>query len=262
MHLPAPLTNRIAQNWNAYRLYRRVTSRRRNSNRYSGVFETFEQARAAVPAGRHIGYDTEELASWYRDRLDRVFVEDYPALFWLQRLLPDVKHVFDFGGHVGVHYFGWQKLMQWPKELKWTVSEVPAVVDAGRKLAEERKATQLHFTSRPEDADGADLFLASGSLQYLEPGFLPSLLGGLKKRPRQVLLNKLPVHPERDYVTLQDAHLTFHPYTVVSRPRLIESLGALGYRLVDEWQSHEHDCSIMLQPQLDVPAYTGALFSV
>lgn len=261
MEIISTLTNRLAQNWNVYRVYRRITNRRRNLNRYSGVFQTFEEARAAAPSGRQVGYDSAELASWYRERLGRVFVEDYPLLFWLQRLLPELKHVFDFGGHVGLHYFGWGTKLQWPKSLKWTVSEVPAVVDSGRVLAKERGATQLDFTTRPEDADGADLFLASGSLQYLPPGFLPSLLGGLKRRPKHVLLSKLPVHPERDFVTLQDAHLTFHPYTVVSHGRLVESLSALGYRLVDEWQSHEHNCSIMLQPELDVPAYTGALFS-
>lgn len=261
VELPAPVTNRIAQSWNLYRVYRRITSGRRNVNRFSGVFSTFDEARAAVPAGRQVGYDTTELASWYRERLDTVYVEDYPVLFWMQRLLPGLKRVFDFGGHIGLHFYAWNKVMNWPATLRWTVSEVPAVVDEGRAFAKERGATQLDFTARPQDCDGADLFLASGSLQYLEPGFLPSLLGEVKQRPKHVLLSKLPVHANRDYVTLQDAHLTFHPYTIVSRARLVDAMSALGYQLKDEWQSHEHDCRVMLQPALDVPAYTGALFS-
>lgn len=38
------------------------------------------------------------------------------------------------------------------------------------------------------------------------------------------------------------------------------ALERLGYQLVDEWQSHEFDCRIMLRPDLDVPAYSGAYF--
>lgn len=255
------LTRRIVALRPAYGVYRRLTGRRRNQNRYVGCFDSFDQARAAVPPRHKVGYDNAELASWYRERLDRVFPDDYPLLFWLERLLPELTSIFDFGGHVGLHFHGWRKLMAWPERLIWTVCEVPAVVDAGKRLAGERGTPQLKFTTRPDDVAGADLFLASGSLQYLEPGFLPRLLEGASGRPKHLLLNKLPVHPERDYVTLQDAHLTFHPYTVISRARLISSLEAVGYQLVDEWQSHELDCQVMLRPDLDVTAYTGAHFA-
>jgi len=253
------IVNRLSSGWTLRRIRNRFRQRYANLNLYSGEFGSFEEARAAIPSrAGTVGYDNTELAGWYRDRLDAVQPEDYPVLFWLSRLLPEARQVFDFGGHVGLHYFSWRKLLGPPPALRWKVSEVGAVVEAGRSLARERGAEQqLAFTTEPRDADGADVFIASGSVQYLEPGFLWRLLAGLQRRPRHVFLNKTPVHDDRDFVTIQDAVGSFHPYSVVARTTLQAELERLGYEAVDGWKNPGLDCLVYLRPELHVPKYSG-----
>lgn len=253
------LINQLAKSSTLRRVRHRLVGRYRNPNLYTGEFGSFAEARAAIPAGRPVGYDSAEMASWYRERLDAVQPEDYPVLFWLARVVPEVKTVFDFGGHVGLHYFSWQRLVAWPKGLRWTVGEVAAVVEAGRAVARERNAEgSLSFTTEVRDANGAGVFVASGSVQYLEPGFLWHALGALERRPRHLLFNKLPVHESRDFVTIQDAGASFHPYSVVARGTLEHELARLGYERIDAWKNPGLDCLVYLRRDLHVSSYSGA----
>jgi putative methyltransferase (TIGR04325 family) len=252
----AALLNPLTRSWSVHRLRRRLT--RPEVNVYSGEFASFEAARAAIPRRALVGYDNPELAGWYREQLDQVQSDDYAVLFWLERLLTGVESVFDFGGHVGLHFYAWSRVIALPEAVRWKVCEVQAVVDAGRALARERRVEQqLDFTTDVTEADGASLFVASGSLQYLEPGFLWRSLGGLRRRPRHLLLNKLPVHPSRDFITVQDTGVSFHPYSVVSRRTLDAQLGDLGYHRLDGWTSAALACRVALRPELDVAAYSG-----
>jgi putative methyltransferase (TIGR04325 family) len=256
--MPLSLRDRVALSRTFRRLHQTFVAPRRNTNRFLGIFESFAQAEGAAPTGSLVGYDNPQLASWYRERLDHVHSDDYPVLFWLERCLADTRSVFDFGGHIGIHYFSFGTLLKWPPDLHWTVCEVPAVVESGRRLAHERGSpAALGFTIRPEDADGSDLFLASGSLQYLPPGFLHDLLRGLSRRPRRLLINKQPLHASRAYVTLQDTRVSLHPYRIDWRDEWLAGLHALGYRVVDSWMNPEHDCRVLFRPELDVPAYSG-----
>jgi putative methyltransferase (TIGR04325 family) len=251
------LLNHLTRSWSVHRLRRRLTPPQINV--YSGVFESFEEARAAIPARGLVGYDHPELAGWYREQLDHVQSEDYAALFWMERLLTGVQTVFDFGGHVGLHFHAWSRVLTLPEAVHWTVCEVAAVVEAGRALARERGVEQrLDFTTDVTKADGASVFVASGSLQYLQPGFLWRSLTGLRRRPRYLLLNKLPVHPSRDFITVQDTGASFHPYTVVSQPTLDTQLADLGYHRLDGWKASGLECRVPLQPELDVLEYSGS----
>ncbi len=256
------LLERLMRSSRARRLQRRLVNTPGNSNIFTGEYRSFAEAEAAIPRGEVVGYDNSLLASWYRERLDKVHDEDYPLLFWLQRLAPALESVLDFGGHVGLHFYAWKPLLGFPQSLRWQVCEVPAVAEAGRALAKERGASQLTFTSDVAQADGVSLFLASGSLQYLEPGFLWRSLGALKQRPKHLLLNKLPVHESRGYVTVQDTRSSFHPYTVTACGELERELKRLGYRKEAEWKNPGFDCRIVLQPALDVPAYSGGYWTL
>jgi putative methyltransferase (TIGR04325 family) len=247
-------------NWTIRKAIRRL--KRSSGNIYSGEYASFEEACADMPAHDLVGYDNAELASWYRERLDQVQPEDYPLLFWLSRILPGVDTVFDFGGHVGLHYYAWRRPLDLPANVDWTVCDVPAVVASGQELARERgNPPGLSLTSDAKRASGATVFLASGSIQYLEPGFLWKMLASLERRPRHLLLNKLAVHETRDFVTVQDTQASFHPYSVVSRSRLTRELEGCGYQRVAEWANADH-CRVMLRPDLDVPNFTGALWTL
>jgi putative methyltransferase (TIGR04325 family) len=250
----------LTNDWSVRRVHRRLNGAR--DNIYAGEYASFEDALSAIPPRKTVGYDNKELASWYRERLDQVQTEDYPVLFWLRRLLSDINSVFDFGGHIGLHFYAWQPLLGLPADFRWMVCDVPAVVESGRGLARERgNPPQLSLTTDPASADGMDVFLASGSVQYLDPSFLYRTLGAMKSRPAHLLLNKLPVHPTRDFVTVQDTHAAFHPYSVVSRQTLSAELQRLGYRQVDAWKNTSFHSHIVLRPDLDVPEYSGSYWT-
>ena len=255
-----PLVNRLTSSWNVRRALRRL--KRGQGNIYSGEYASFDEALAAIPANAIVGYDNVLLASWYRERLDEVQNDDYPAIFWLSRLLPDLESVFDFGGHVGLHFYAWRQALNLSARVAWTVCDVPAVVQAGRALARQRgNPAQLSLTTDIKHASGASVFLASGSVQYLEPGFLWKALASLQARPRHLLLNKLPVHEARDFVTVEDTQASFHPHSVVSRSRLNMELARIGYRRVAEWRNSRY-CRVTLRPDLEVPSFSGALWTI
>jgi putative methyltransferase (TIGR04325 family) len=228
----------------------------RFGNLFRGVYASFAEAQASVPPTRPVGYDNTEAAAMYRDRTERVHPTDYPVLFWLDRLLPSVRRLFEFGGHVGVAYYAYRRYLRAPEGLQWTVCDVPAVVEAGRALARERGAEGLAFTTAPGEADGADLFFASGSLQYVEAP-LAELLRPLARRPAHVVVNMTPLHPARTFVTLNSIGTAFCPYLVQGREAFVRGLEGLGYRLVDSWENPEKGCPIPFHPEHSLRGYTG-----
>jgi putative methyltransferase (TIGR04325 family) len=225
-----------------------------------GVYGSFEEAKRAIPKNRLVGYDQPEMAAMYRERTLRVYPADYPVLYWLSKFMPGTRRLLDFGGHVGLQYYSYQRYLQYPEGLKWTICDVPEVIKAGRELAAERGATGLTFTQSFDEAEGADVLLTSGSLQFLEGDFLPNALAKIKRRPPHFLVNRTPVHPSKQYVTLHDNGPACHAYTVFDRGRFLSTARSLGYELVDEWEVAELHFSIPCYPDYDVPAYSGFYF--
>ena len=223
---------------------------------FRGVFGSFAEAAASAPGSLPLGYDSPEMANLYDDLLDRVWATDYPTMLWLERALPEVRTVFDLGGHVGVSFYGFSRYLKFPEGMRWVVSDVPAVVERGRKLAAENKCAALSFTSAPQDLDGADVLHASGVLQYLEEP-VEKLLAGLSRRPRHLFLNKLPLHGGPAFVTLQHAMHAYCPYRVFNRGEFIAALGRLGYALVDSWDDLDRSCIVPFEPGHEVRKYTG-----
>jgi putative methyltransferase (TIGR04325 family) len=254
------LANTLSMNPVVERAHARyVHFRKLSGNRYAGIFESMAEAEAAIPQGRRVGYDHAVLAGFYRERMDRVFTEDYPVLYWLEKLLTKKTKVFDFGGHVGLHFYAYAPYLP-HEEPDWKVCDVHAVVEEGRRLAREHAKPTLTFTEDGKDADGRALFLSAGALSYLEDGYLPRLLAGLQAPPKHLVLNKMPLHDVPTFVTLQDTGVSVHPYTVFERRAFVASVEALGYRLKDEWRTTDHHCHILFQPKQSVHAYTGLVF--
>ncbi len=232
-------------------------------NRFFGVFPDFAGAEAAIPKGARVGYDHDELAGFYRDRLDHIALDDYPVVYWLRRLAQETAEpsVFDFGGHVGVHFFAYRSFLEGAPPLPWLVCDVAAVARAGAEIARERGAAALGFTTEPNDGDGRPLFLSAGALQYLPAGHLARVLGAMKTPPKHLVLSKLPVHDSEGFVTLQDTGVSVHPYSVFRRADFLGDLERLGYRVRDEWKASEHHCRILLEARRSVLAYSGFVLS-
>lgn len=226
-----------------------------------GVYRTFAEAQAQAPAGVPIGYDNPEAAAMYRHLLETVEPKDYAVAFWLQVHLRPGARVFDFGGHVGVKYYAIRTVLDFPPDVSWTVLDVPTVIEQGRILAKERPSPGLSFTSNLADASGVDVFLASGSLQYVENP-LPDMLATLGELPKCVIVSESPMVDGERFVTLQNVKSMYCPYLVESRSMLKVRMGDLGYRLARSWENPEKVCRILDQLDRSVWGYTCMRFVI
>ena len=251
---------------------RRAKARRRfalqtDAHSFDGVFDSFEAALAHAPAARPRGYDNPASAGMYDNRLD-IDEHDYPAMFWVARSLAEgALRVVDVGGSVGIKFFAFGRYMAYPVGLRWRVIEVPAVVARGRAFAQQRGAAGpqraapalLEFSDRLQDADAADVMLASGSLQYL-PQSLGEILRGLSNRPRRIVVNTTPIHPHRSFFTLNNIGTAYCAYRVQAFDEFVGGVQACGYRLVHQWRNAGKALSLPFEPGCSVDRYSGFCF--
>lgn len=231
---------------------------------FRGVFETFEQAIQSAPKSKFIGYNSPDLAEEYisdPESFEVIRAYDYPMLFWLKHIFNETTEdisIFDFGGNVGIHFYAYQKYINYPKNLKWTVFEVAEIVKAGKKLAKVKSPINLNFTDTEKVAEGKDIFIASGSIQYVES--LSTLLTSLTQKPRFLLLNRLPLYDGKQFVTLQNGGKVFYPQYVFNYSDFVSSLKEIGYDLIDAWEDNLDSCIIPFHPEKSIRFYHGFYF--
>jgi putative methyltransferase (TIGR04325 family) len=136
------------------------------------------------------------------------------------------------------------------------ICDVPAVVAAGRNLARECDAPHLDFTTEFADADGSDVLLTCGTLQYL-PDDLAALLRPLRRRPRHVLVNRVPFSEQPTYYSVQNIGPTSCAYRIAEGRQFVDAMAGLGYETVDTWSCPESWFTVRRRPSLTVPSYTG-----
>ena len=248
------------RSWLAARYERRFASNT-DQNLFRGVFETYEQAMASAPESRPIGYDHPEPAAMYRQRMKELYATDYPVLFWLEKWFGSGGHrLFELGGHVGVSYYSYQKVLSFPPDLQWTIHDVPTVMERGRALASHVDGLgKLHFAPDFSQAAEADILLAMGVLQYL-PETLAERLRSLRSLPPVLLINLTPLHPEATYFTLQSIGTAFCPYRIEREGNFVASLEQLGYELRDAWINPDKSCCIPFHADRSLSYYRGYCF--
>lgn len=244
--------------WVARRTYDRFFERHRSGNHYRGVYPSYAEALRHTPTDSQMGFDNSIAAAQYRHRISDMAVSEYPVLLWLSRLLDERQRtIFDLGGHFGLFYYALQRYRQLPADLRWTVSDLPSIVQAGQEWAQTHDTShQLTFTEDPERGSGHDVMLILGTLQYLDYP-LEELLGKLKQLPAYIIVNLSPMHPTMDFYTVQNMGFSFAPYHVMSIPNFMSVMQNFGYTILDQWQSYERDCHIPFQPQHDIDCYAG-----
>lgn len=242
----------------ARQLYRRYFERQRRGNHYLGVHASHAEALAAVPATLRNSFDLADAAGLYRDRAQQLWIGDYPVLYWLNRLLDEgCRRVFDLGGHIGVAYYAFRRYRPYPAELRWLVSDLPTTMAAGRDWAREHDPDgRLAFADDKQEADGQDLLLVLGAMQYFDYDFA-AWLGSLAAPPPHLIVNTTPMHDSLDFHTLQNMGITCVPYHVQARPAFLEAMAKLGYRVVDAWRNDERECRIPFAHDHDVEGYSG-----
>ncbi len=231
---------------------------------YRGIYETVEAAIAAAPKAKKIGYDHADLAKDYQKGLSRTIgFYDYPMLFWLKGLLEENATVFDFGGNVGTHFYSYENYITYPHHLKWIVCDLPAINQAGAELAVQEQRSELTFTETLAAAEGSDVLIASGSIQYLPSTASPlEGLAKLQKKPQHLLMGRLPLCEGPPFVTLQNGGIVFYPVTVRNKQQFIHSITALGYELVDNWVDRSEPCSVPFHPEFSSLAFNGFYFKL
>ena len=239
----------------------------RDDNDYYGVYSSYADALAAAQAlsagSLPATYDTDEAGRMYRAHLRSIRVSDYPLVYWLSRLFAEgQRRVFDLGGHIGVSYYGFQPYLDHPPDLTWTINDVPSVMAAGRAWATEHDPSRrLSFVESPDAAEGSDILVSTGALQYLDYT-LPQLLGRMSSKPRHVLVNLTPMHPTLEFFTLQNLGIAICPYRIMSAPRFADAMESCGYRVLDHWQSYERNLRIPFNPAHTVDSYHGYHFKL
>lgn len=226
---------------------------------FKGIYPDFPSALRAIPERRQSGYDNEDSATRVIDEWMQIAPYDYPVLFWLSRLLPRCKALFDWGGNVGLKYFAYGKYLSYSPDLVWWVSDVPAVVALGRRVAEREGARALRFTTGLDGLDGADVLFAAGSIHFIDDPF--ATLRGAATLPNHMLFCKIPAYDLPSAVTLQNMGSAICPYRLFNRAEFVANVAGLGYRLVDEWKSPDCACEIPFFPEHSIPAYSGFYFT-
>lgn len=238
----------------------------RISNGFRGVFDTFEQAQRAIAQHLPVGYDQEaahQYSARYPEQLDP---SDRPLLPHLKTALETSQRVFDLGGSVGRGYYTYQNYVDYPPNLQWQVCEVPSAVAAGTELAQKRGIQNLSFTTDWQAAEGADVFITCGAIQYMQPS-LADILASLAQKPRHLLIARVLCHEGPEYFTSQSILVskqpyklaTICPYKIQNRQQFIASLEVLGYELVDHWRSNRA-CVIPFHPQRFIDGYDSFYF--
>ena len=131
---------------------------------------------------------------------------------------------------------------------------------AGEKLAKSKSSINLEFTDIEDVLEDKDVFIASGSIQYVKS--LSTLLASLTKKPRFLLLNRLPLYNGNQFVTLQNGGKVFYPQYVFNYSNFILSLEEIGYDLIDVWEDNLDSCIIPFYPEKSIRFYHGFYFKL
>lgn len=225
---------------------------------FRGVYPDFQTAARSIPGTRLTGYDNEPSALRLEDERLRITSSDYPIMFWLSQLLPRCKLLFDWGGNVGISYFGFRRYLSYAEDFTWLVNDVAAVTARGAVIAARESAPHLRFTTSLDELARADVLLAGGSLHFIEDPF--SALRAAAVLPDHILVNKVPVYDRASAVTVQNIGSALCPNHLFNRSDFVRSFVDLGYELADQWRIADLSCRIPFYPSHSIAAYSGFYF--
>jgi putative methyltransferase (TIGR04325 family) len=225
---------------------------------FQGVYRDFSEAVATIPQDRSIGFDNPGSSDRVAHARSFLSAYDYPVLFWLAQLLQPGTVVFDWGGNVGVSFYAYRNHIHYPERLEWVVSDVPAVVELGRRLADAEHCDGLTYTTTLERLSSADILLSAGALQFIDEPF--AMLRELGCLPAHVLLNKIPAYDQPHAVTVQNMGTSLCPYHLFNRREFVERFQDLGYVMADSWNNPGLGCFIPFYPDYSIAAFSGFYF--
>lgn len=226
---------------------------------YNRPFATLREAEAFIADHDGGGHSHPFCAINLMHRVARAEPSDYPAMFFLQPLVPTVRTIFDFGGSVGNLFYCYSRYLKLPSDLRWTVFDVAENVELGSQIAAEAGEHRLNFTTSLREGEGADVFIATGAAHYFEKQ-LGDILAEFQHKPRYVLVNRTPLTDGPPFATVQDAGRYRVACILHHHAEFIRRFELAGYELVDEWRAVERSLLIPAYPDRSVGAYSGMFF--
>ena len=235
---------------------RRALMRHDQSHRLCGIYSSYAQALAGVPQGRLCGWNNEAAAAIWSDCVNPVRPGSYPLFFWLLQLLHPRASVLDYGGSVGLTYYGYHRYARLPEGASWTIVELPLIADQGRRIAQREGTRNLFFTSDIGAPESCDILVAAGSLQYMARS-VPGLLELRPKLPRWLLLNKVPLSEGEEFWSLDNFGPAVAPYRIFNERAFLSYFEERGYVLLDRWHVAELKSDIAFHPGNHLKHHAG-----
>lgn len=245
---------RVARDLYTYRYF----NDSRRAPRYRGVYPSFRAAEAALPKNKPRGFNLDQIPQYFMEVESTLNPRDYPILFWLSQVLRPHATVFDLGGGFGQSYYCFQNFFSFPEGVRWVVCDVESFVAPGAELARKRNASRLTITTDPRMADGAQIYLTKGALQYIEPD-LRDLLRQLASKPEHILVNRVPMYNGEPYFTQQNSNHSYAVNKIVNELQFVREIEDLGYEKIDAWSS-PRTLHIPFHPDRFVSGFKGFYF--
>lgn len=241
--------------------YKYRFKRATKSNLFYGIYPDFQTCNKHLPKSKPPGYDNQASAELYEERAHTIYINDYPVLYWLKQILNKSDIVFEIGGHIGVSFYSYDHFMNLDKDIHWTIQEVEHVANQGKKIANKKNETRLHFTHTFDALKDTKLVFASGSLQYIEEDIL-KLIHKANINPEHILINMFPLNDKPDYYTINNIGTAFCPYKITNKDQFIQLMNENGYKLIDEWKNEDKYCTIPFSdPSYSLDHYHGFYFN-
>lgn len=228
------------------------------ANLYKGRYESFNEAKNAIPSKLRSDYDVQE--AHYKPHKDLSLFRpiNKPLLEPFRSALKEISSVLDIGGGVGIDYYGFKQVLDFSESVNWMVYDVPEAAKVGQELATKNNCPSLSFITDLKQVQSVDLLLTNGALQYIEPS-LSELIDQLLQPPKHLLVNYIPCYDGRTFFTIQNLKFSRCPYKIQGRTQFIQEVEKRGYQLVKSWDE-SRSCLIPFYPDNYVKNYSGFHF--
>jgi putative methyltransferase (TIGR04325 family) len=226
---------------------------------YHRVFNSLPEAVAAARSYAEGGHEDPENAKLHMSLAEVPRPSDYAALFHMRGLIYESAKIFDVGGSIGNLFYLYDRYLNLPLDCIWLVFELPKWVELGRNVATSRGKNHLRFTTKWEDAAGAELLIASGSLHYFDTP-LSQMVSELPEKPSHILINRTPLIDGPKKATVQDGGTYRVGCVLYNRAEFIRGFEAIGYEVVDSWKAWELSLKLVGEPESSALPYSGFFF--
>lgn len=226
---------------------------------YLRVFNSFPEAAAAARPYAEGGFEHPDYAKLHMSLAEVPRPSDYAALFHMRGLILEQAKIFDFGGSIGNLFYLYDRYLDLPTDCTWLVYDLPLWVESGQNIAANRGENRLRFTRKWEDAAGAELLIASGSLHSFDTP-LSQIVAGLPEKPSHILINRTPLIDGPTKATVQDGGTIRVACVLYNRMEFVTAFEAIGYEVVDSWKAQELSLKLVGKPEFSALHYSGFFF--